>query len=81
MLDGIKQLARVVKSTLGPNGKNCIIEVDDKTSVITKDGVTCAKNFILKEGPEKIGANLVKEVAQRAAQRAGDGTTASVVLS
>ena len=81
MLDGIKQLARVVKSTLGPNGKNCIIEVDDKTAVITKDGVTCAKNFILKEGPEKIGANLVKEVAQRAAQRAGDGTTASVVLS
>jgi len=81
MLNGIKQLAKAVKSTLGPNGKNCIIEVNDKQSIITKDGVTVAKNFFLKEGPEKIGANLVKEVASRAAQKAGDGTTTAIVLA
>lgn len=81
MLDGIKQLSKAVKSTLGPNGKNCIIEVSDRSSIITKDGVTVARNFILKEGPEKIGANLVKEVASRAAQKAGDGTTTSIVLA
>lgn len=81
MLKGIKQLAKAVKSTLGPNGKNCIIEVNDKQSIITKDGVTVAKNFFLKEGPEKIGANLVKEVASRAAQKAGDGTTTAIVLA
>ena len=81
MLSGINQLAKAVKSTLGPNGKNCIIEVNDNQSVITKDGVTVAKNFFLKEGPEKIGANLVKEVASRAAQNAGDGTTTAIVLA
>lgn len=81
MLSGINQLAKAVKSTLGPNGKNCIIEVNDNQSIITKDGVTVAKNFFLKEGPEKIGANLVKEVASRAAQKAGDGTTTAIVLA
>lgn len=81
MLNGIKQLSRAVKSTLGPNGKNCIIEVSDQSSIITKDGVTVAKNFILKDGAEKIGANLVKEVASRSAQKAGDGTTTSIVLA
>lgn len=81
MLSGINQLAKAVKSTLGPNGKNCIIEVNDNQSIITKDGVTVAKNFFLKEGPQKIGANLVKEVASRAAQKAGDGTTTAIVLA
>ena len=81
MLKGISKLAKAVKSTLGPNGKNCIIEVDDQHSIITKDGYTVAKNFLLKEGPEKIGANLVKEVASRAVQQAGDGTTTSIVLA
>lgn len=81
MLLGIKRLAKAVKSTLGPNGKNCIIEVNDRQSIITKDGITVAKNFILKEGAEKIGANLVKEVAARSAQKAGDGTTTAIVLA
>ena len=46
MLKGISKLAKAVKSTLGPNGKNCIIEVDDQHSIITKDGYTVAKNFL-----------------------------------
>lgn len=81
MLEGISKLARAVKSTLGPNGKNCIIQVSDRQSIITKDGYTVARNFMLKDGPEKIGANLVKEVASRAVQQAGDGTTTSIVLA
>ena len=81
MLEGISKLAKAVKSTLGPNGKNCIIEIDDQHSIITKDGYTVAKNFMMKDGPEKIGANLVKEVASRAVQQAGDGTTTSIVLA
>lgn len=81
MLEGISKLAKAVKSTLGPNGKNCTIEIDDQHSIITKDGYTVAKNFMMKDGPEKIGANLVKEVASRAVQQAGDGTTTSIVLA
>lgn len=81
LLKGITQLAKAVKSTLGPNGKNCIIEVNDTQSIITKDGVSIARSVHLKEGPEKIGANLVKEVASRAAQKAGDGTTTAIVLA
>ena len=81
MLSGISQLTKAVKSTLGPNGKNCIIEVNDQSSIITKDGVTVARSFVLKDGVQKLGANLVKEVATRAVQKAGDGTTTAIILA
>ena len=66
---------------MGPNGRNCIIQVGDRQSIITKDGVTIAKNVFLKDRLESIGADLVKQIAQRAAAAAGDGTTASVAIA
>jgi len=81
MLKGVSTLAEAVKTTLGPCGRNVVIENPNRTVNITKDGVTVAKNIILKDHVERLGSELVKEVANRAANIAGDGTTTATVLA
>jgi len=78
---GIETLASAVKSTLGPAGRNVIIEHEDRTPVITKDGVTVAKNIKLADRYENIGAQMIKEVSMVTADTAGDGTTTATVLA
>lgn len=81
VLKGIQTLSKAVKSTLGPCGKNVIIQNLYTTPTITKDGVSVARQIFLKDKFENIGANLVKEVAARTANVAGDGTTTATVLA
>lgn len=81
ILKGVETLSRAVKSTLGPCGKNVIIENMYSTPTITKDGVTVARQIFLNDKFENIGANLVKEVAAKTANVAGDGTTTATVLA
>jgi len=78
---GIDQLARAVKVTLGPKGRNVIIDNENGTPIITKDGVTVAKSIDLENQRENIGAKLVKEVASKTNDLAGDGTTTATVLA
>lgn len=81
LMKGVDKLANAVKSTLGAKGKNVIIGTDFGLPQITKDGVTVAKSIILPDELENMGAALVKEVASKTAEVAGDGTTSSVVLA
>ena len=81
ILKGVETLSKAVKSTLGPCGKNVIIQNMYTTPTITKDGVTVARQIALKDKFENIGANLVKEVAAKTANVAGDGTTTATVLA
>lgn len=81
ILQGIQTLSKAVKTTLGPCGKNVIIENMYTSPSITKDGVSVAKQVFLKDKFENIGANLVKEVAAKTANVAGDGTTTATVLA
>ena len=81
ILKGVETLSKAVKSTLGPCGKNVIIENMYTSPTITKDGVTVARQIALKDKFENIGANLVKEVAAKTANAAGDGTTTATVLA
>jgi chaperonin GroEL len=78
---GVQTLAKAVKVTLGPKGRNVVINKSFGAPVITKDGVTVAKEIELKNRFENIGAQLVKEVASQAADIAGDGTTTATVLA
>ncbi|WP_458659058.1 chaperonin GroEL [Candidatus Vidania fulgoroideorum] len=78
---GINILSNSVKITLGPKGKNVIIEKKFSNPIVTKDGVTVAKEIILKNKLENIGAQMVKEVASKTNDDAGDGTTTATVLS
>lgn len=78
---GIDSLANMVKITLGPKGNNVIIEKTTGYSLITKDGVTVAKEIFLKDSVENIGAQLLKEVALKTNETAGDGTTTATVLA
>lgn len=78
---GIDTLANMVKVTLGPKGNNVIIERTSGLPLITKDGVTVAKEIFLKDSVENMGAQLVKEVASRTNEVAGDGTTTATVLT
>ena len=78
---GVKKLADAVKVTLGPKGRNVAIEKSFGAPQITKDGVTVAKEIELEDKYENIGAQLVKEVASRTADKAGDGTTTATVLA
>lgn len=78
---GIDNLAAAVKVTLGPSGRNVIIQKQVGSPHITKDGVTVAKNIDFKDPIENIGAQLLKDVAQKSCDDAGDGTTTSVVLT
>ncbi|MBX2953525.1 MAG: chaperonin GroEL [Leadbetterella sp.] len=78
---GVDTLANAVKVTLGPKGRNVIIDKKFGSPAITKDGVTVAKEIELADGIENMGAQLVKEVASKTADAAGDGTTTATVLA
>ena len=79
--DGIDQLADAVRVTLGPKGRNVIIERSYGAPMVTKDGVSVAKEIELEDKLENLGAELVKEVASKTADVAGDGTTTATVLA
>ena len=81
ILRGVEQLARAVKVTLGPKGRNVVIDKKFGAPTITKDGVTVAKEIELKCPYENMGAELVKEVASKTSDIAGDGTTTATVLA
>ncbi len=74
-------LADAVKATLGPKGRNVVIEKKYGSPTITKDGVTVAKEIELKDPMENVGAQLVKEVASKTSDVAGEGTTTATVLA
>src|SRR5437763_13014852 len=78
---GVQKLAHAVKVTLGPRGRNVIIERSYGSPLITKDGVTVAKEIELQDPWENMGAQLVKEVASKTSDKAGDGTTTATVLA
>src|SRR5271169_3722818 len=81
ILRGVNQLADAVKVTLGPRGRNVVLQKKYGAPTITKDGVTVAKEIELKDKLENMGAQMVKEVASRTADVAGDGTTTATVLA
>jgi chaperonin GroEL len=81
ILDGVNKLASAVKATLGPRGRNVLIEKTFGAPVVTKDGVTVAKEIELDDKFENMGAQMVKEVASKTSDVAGDGTTTATVLA
>jgi chaperonin GroEL len=81
MLKGIDTLANTVKITLGPKGRNVLLDTSWGAPRITKDGVTVAKEIVLTDHFENMGAQMVREVAQRTNDEAGDGTTTATVLA
>ena len=81
ILRGVNVLADAVKVTLGPKGRNVVIEKKFGSPLITKDGVTVAKEIELKDTLENMGAQMVKEVASKTSDIAGDGTTTATVLA
>src|SRR5579863_4870735 len=81
ILKGVRTLASAVKVTLGPKGRNVIIDKKFGAPQITKDGVTVAKEIELEDKHENMGAQMVKEVASKTADKAGDGTTTATVLA
>jgi chaperonin GroEL len=81
ILRGVKTLASAVKVTLGPKGRNVVIDKSYGYPQITKDGVTVAKQIELEDRHENLGAQMVKEVASKTADKAGDGTTTATVLA
>ena len=81
LLKGVEQLTDAVKVTLGARGRNVVIQYNYNPPHITKDGVTVARNIKLADGIENIGAQLVKDVASKTADDAGDGTTTATILA
>ncbi|MDR1207378.1 MAG: chaperonin GroEL, partial [Rickettsiales bacterium] len=81
MKKGVDKLANAVKITMGPKGRTVVIEKAYGAPIVTKDGVTVAKEVSLKDPSENIGARLVQEVAKKAGDNAGDGTTTATVLA
>src|SRR6202007_2857575 len=81
ILRGVNILADAVKVTLGPKGRNVVIDKKFGSPLITKDGVTVAKEIELKDSMENMGAQMVKEVASKTSDVAGDGTTTATVLA
>src|SRR2546421_5543157 len=81
ILRGVNSLADAVKVTLGPKGRNVILDKKFGSPTITKDGVTVAKEIELKDALENMGAQMVKEVASKTSDVAGDGTTTATVLA
>ena len=79
--NGVDKLANAVKVTLGPKGRNVVIEKKFGTPTITKDGVTVAKEIELESKLENVGAQMVREVASKTSDVAGDGTTTATVLA
>src|SRR6266487_1842005 len=78
---GVDQLADAVKVTLGPKGRNVVIDKKFGAPLITKDGVTVAKEIELDDPIENMGAQMVREVASKTSDVAGDGTTTATVLA
>ena len=81
LLKGINIMAEAVKATLGPKGRNVVIDKKFGSPTITKDGVTVAKEIELKDPYEDMGAQMLKEVASKTSDIAGDGTTTAIVLA
>ena len=81
ILSGVEQLARAVKVTLGPKGRNVILDKKFGSPTVTKDGVSVAKEIDLEDAYENMGAQMVKEVAEKTSDNAGDGTTTATVLA
>ncbi len=81
ILNGVEQLSRAVKATLGPRGRNVVLDKKFGSPTITKDGVTVAKEIELKDPFENMGAQMVREVASKTSDDAGDGTTTATVLA
>ena len=81
VLRGINQLADAVEVTLGPKGRNVVLDKEFGSPTITKDGVTVAKEIELKDPLENMGAQMVREVATKTSDVAGDGTTTATVLA
>src|SRR5438045_5190438 len=81
ILRGVRKLARAVKVTLGPCGRNVVLEKSFGSPTVTKDGVTVAKEIELEDSYENMGAQMVKEVASKTSTIAGDGTTTATVYA
>ena len=81
LLSGVNQLANAVRVTLGPKGRNVVLDKSFGSPTVTKDGVTVAKDIELEDKFENMGAQMVKEVASKTSDVAGDGTTTATVLA
>src|SRR5215831_16788431 len=81
MLRGVNLLANTVKVTLGPKGRNVVLQRKFGAPLVTKDGVTVAKEIELKDRWENMGAQMVREVASKTSDLAGDGTTTATILA
>ena len=81
ILRGVRKLARAVKVTLGPSGRNVVLEKSFGSPTVTKDGVTVAKEIELEDAYENMGAQMVKEVASKTSTIAGDGTTTATIYA
>src|SRR6266480_210258 len=81
LLRGVEQLSRAVKATLGPKGRNVVLDKKFGSPTVTKDGVTVAKEIELEDAAENMGAQMVREVASKTSDAAGDGTTTATVLA
>src|SRR5829696_3047963 len=81
LLKGVQKLARAVTATLGPKGRNVVLDKKFGSPTITKDGVTVAKEIELEDPYENMGAQMVREVASKTSDVAGDGTTTATVLA
>ena len=81
LVEGVNILANAVRTTLGPKGRNVVIEKSFGSPIITKDGVTVAKEIVLDDKLQNMGAQMVKEVASKTADNAGDGTTTATILA
>ncbi len=81
LLEGVNKLSNIVKATLGPKGKNVVLDRKFTTPLITNDGVTIAREFEVNDNYENMGVKLIKEVCQKTNDLAGDGTTTAIVLA
>ena len=81
LLRGVQKLAHAVTITLGPKGRNVVLDKKFGSPIITKDGVTVAKEIDLDDSYENMGAQMVKEVASKTSDSAGDGTTTATILA
>src|SRR5436853_1881619 len=81
LLKGVQKLAKAVTATLGPKGRNVVLDKKFGSPTVTKDGVTVAKEIELEDPYENMGAQMVREVASKTSDAAGDGTTTATVLA
>src|SRR4026207_985247 len=81
LLKGVQKLSRAVKATLGPKGRNVVLDKKYGSPTVTKDGVTVAKESEREDPGESMGAQMVREVASKTSDTAGDGTTTAAVLA